>query len=225
MAGEFSLVYDGSNTPYVQIRRTTDSKIWDFVNSAWETYDVANWANYDLDLTNKSGNFYSGDFPTAVAAQTSFKAIYYSRSNGAASTDLVIGSDAVSVWTGATVTSPPAQSAITAGDAIEDARRQLRDDHTGSQRWSNTVLLRYLSDAIFDLGFHRRPDLRLTTSSTLNTVASVTATTDQLIYDRAWQQPLADFICYRALNEDHTDLENVKVAQMHYQSYLERVAA
>ncbi len=70
MSHEIYWVYTGSSTLYAQVRQGKQAnQIWNTSGTpAFETYDTANIANYDIALTEQGtgSNFYSGNFPTGI---------------------------------------------------------------------------------------------------------------------------------------------------------------
>ena len=79
---------------YAQIRdQETPANIADIVNSAWTTYASGSVANYDLQITDRSGSYYTADLPTWVAANTKMTIIYREYASGTTPTesDIILG--------------------------------------------------------------------------------------------------------------------------------------
>lgn len=106
MAGELYISKPGGSLNlYVIVRRISDYKVWDTVATDWATWADGDIANYDVTLTDRGGDFYSGDFPTDIASGTRVLTMYYHRAGGApAITDsLLLTVD--TNWNGASLTS------------------------------------------------------------------------------------------------------------------------
>lgn len=69
MAGEIQAQYSVSGiTAYAMIRNRV-GQIWNTAGSAFEAYNAANIADYDISLTEQgSSGMYVGNFPTAISA-------------------------------------------------------------------------------------------------------------------------------------------------------------
>jgi len=64
MSKEIHLSYESGNNLYAIVRRPSDGKVWDVAGGDWATWSDGNIDNYDIALTDKSGDFYTADFPT-----------------------------------------------------------------------------------------------------------------------------------------------------------------
>lgn len=75
MARELRITYQGASaTLYAVIRRISDSYVWN--GSAFEAWANGNIATYDIALTDRGGDLYSADWPSAMAAGD-YRVIYY----------------------------------------------------------------------------------------------------------------------------------------------------
>ena len=63
MSQEFYLGYPSGHTIYAMIR-ALGGNVWDVTNGEFTTYATANVDDYDMQLTDKSGNYYEGDCDT-----------------------------------------------------------------------------------------------------------------------------------------------------------------
>lgn len=106
MADELNVNFQGSAaTLYAIIRRASDTYAWN--GSAFEAWSDANVGTYDIPLTDKGGDFYSADFPSAIVSGD-YSVFYYEQAGGSpATTDLLLDREDV-YWDGATTSEPPA---------------------------------------------------------------------------------------------------------------------
>ncbi len=136
MSNELSVTYVGSDDVYCIIRRMSDSKVWDNVAEAWDTWANADIADYDIPLTDVGGDVYSEDAPSDLVNGTEYRFNYYEMAGVSPTvTDLLIGSEEGN-WNGTTLeeegTTPAAAgqtqaTGLTFYDLIED----LEDFATG----------------------------------------------------------------------------------------------
>ena len=105
---------------------------------------------------------------------------------------------------------------MTANTVISQVREELNDrDKT---RWSDPVLLQYLSDGERRV-YEKRPDLFLQSNGTsISTPVQLTGLTDPMILDEMSKEGLVSYVCYRGLNEDSDD----KLATGRANGYLRR---
>lgn len=103
MAKELSISYPSGLTVYAIIRRRSDNYVWN--GAAFEAWSNANIATYDVALTDRSGDEYNADFPSAITSGT-YGVNYYVQSGGSpAITDALIGAEIPDInWNGTAVT-------------------------------------------------------------------------------------------------------------------------
>lgn len=106
MANELRVNVQGTgHTVYAVVRSTTDNKVWDDVDSAFETWDDAQIANYAISLADQGGDLYVGDMPTGISVGTEIRTFYYFQDGGSpAITDLLLRFEQ-GVWNGVSTTS------------------------------------------------------------------------------------------------------------------------
>lgn len=103
MADELRLPYQGAATLYAVIRRIADGYVWN--GTAFEAFSAGSIANYDIALTDQGGDYYTADWPTAMAAGTACTVLYYYQAGGSpATTDDLLHAEDVT-WTGTTTAS------------------------------------------------------------------------------------------------------------------------
>ena len=159
MANELSITYQGTANIYVIIRRQSDGYVWDTVAVDWAAWADGDIANYDLALTSYGGDYYAVGFPSAIAADTVCRIIYYKRAGAApALTDLVLATEE-GTWTG-TVTETTAWGTGTTNTYISrtDAdtyfsTRYNTDDWDRSTDTEKTAALVEATQAIDRLNF------------------------------------------------------------------------
>lgn len=119
MSNELKSTYPSGSTVYAIIRRTSDSYVWQTTSATFVTWVDGNIANYDTALTDRSGDFYSADFPSAIAAGT-YAVNYYVQAGGTpAITDVLIGVESPPItWSGAIVTGSSGPNTETIGSAL-----------------------------------------------------------------------------------------------------------
>jgi hypothetical protein len=80
MAGELYISKPGGSLNlYVIVRRISDYKVWSVADTDWVTWADGDIDDYDVALTDRGGDFYNGDFPSAIAAGTRVLTMYYQR--------------------------------------------------------------------------------------------------------------------------------------------------
>lgn len=105
-----------------------------------------------------------------------------------------------------------------ASEVIDRARDLLGDPDTGSSRWTDADLVRWLNDGQRKL-VSLRPDVLLSAIGTLATVTDVSATTDTMTVGTDWREALADYVCYRAFARDAANADYAKRAATHLQLF------
>src|SRR2546423_898785 len=121
MARELRASFQGSATIYGIIRKIADDTV--FNGTIFETWADGNIATYKVALTNRSGDFYSTDFPAAITAGD-YRATYYQQAGGSpATTDYIVGIPTELHWDGAAASSISSVSldpyALTTLDAVK----------------------------------------------------------------------------------------------------------
>ena len=127
MAAELELIYPvAASNLYAVVRRHSDAKVRDVVAAAWDTWADGDIADYDIALTDKSGDLYQGDWPTGVVAGR-YRVTYYLRAGAtAAITDTIIASGDFN-WDGAGLSSGSSVTlSVYALCTLDQAKRQLR---------------------------------------------------------------------------------------------------
>ena len=106
MAGELYISKPGGSLNlYVIVRRISDYKVWSVAASDWATWADGDIDNYDVVLTDRGGDFYNGDFPSAITAGTRVLTMYYQRAGASpAITDSLLLSVDTN-WNGASLVS------------------------------------------------------------------------------------------------------------------------
>jgi hypothetical protein len=111
MAGELNCFFNGTATLYALIRDPSESGyIWN--GSDFVVFSAGDIATYDVPLTDRSGDYYSADFPSGIANGTVCDVAIYEQAGAApATTDLILrsyshvaGSATASVPTGEDLT-------------------------------------------------------------------------------------------------------------------------
>ena len=111
--------------------------------------------------------------------------------------------------------------AITAANVLTEVREYLADKNQGQERWTDAVLLRYLSDALAN-SYKIRRDIFLA-SDTISEPSAVTATTDTVEMDDEYRYALAYYVCWKALSVDNIDKGNLASAQHYEKLYKDRM--
>jgi hypothetical protein len=107
MANELSFPYNTGNTIYVRIFDDSGD-VWNTSGSAFETWNGANVADYDVALSDLSSGLYLGNWPGSIA-DGDYDVIVYRQETGAPlATDPVIGRNFFTVTWDGTVVIPPA---------------------------------------------------------------------------------------------------------------------
>jgi len=92
MAAELTIVYPSAGTLYAIIRCRTDGKVWSTVAGAWATWADGSIADYDVTMTSRGGDLWTGDLPSGIAAGVKYRAIYYEQAGASPATgDYVLG--------------------------------------------------------------------------------------------------------------------------------------
>lgn len=84
MAGIIRTVYGSGATLYAHVRQGTDGQVWN--GSAFESYNSANWGNYDIALTeDASSGYYKATFPATISSGM-YDIYVYEQSGGSPAT-------------------------------------------------------------------------------------------------------------------------------------------
>ncbi|GMW01455.1 MAG: hypothetical protein AMXMBFR84_25920 [Candidatus Hydrogenedentota bacterium] len=100
---------------------------------------------------------------------------------------------------------------MTAGDVIALVRQKLHDDTAGAYRWTDASLLGYLYDAQRAVK-HYAPHYYLTADDTIAEIVEPTTLNDTLTLDRRGKEPLALWVCSKALSEEGQDAANIQLS-------------
>jgi 3-oxoacyl-ACP reductase-like protein len=106
---------------------------------------------------------------------------------------------------------------MTAGDVITRLREQIQDE-VKPYRWSDTLLLAYLSGTLQEMS-RRRPDLAAALDWSQNAVSDVTSLTDILVYDESTRDGLVYGTAERVYLTEEPDQGNVRQAQIMRQKF------
>lgn len=107
MANEIHWPGETGLTVYAQGWRTTDNKVWSSTNSAFETFAVGSWTDYDISLAEiaSGARVYEGDWnPGSTAGSFPF-VVYKQLGTAPASTDEQVGMGTL-LWDGSAETFP-----------------------------------------------------------------------------------------------------------------------
>lgn len=90
------------NTLYVVLRNVSN-QVWNVGAAAWQTYNVANWAQYAIPLTeDTSSGWYTAAVPAGISTTTVLRILVYGQLGGSpAAGDDNLGVS-ISTWTGST---------------------------------------------------------------------------------------------------------------------------
>ena len=105
MANELQVIQGTSRTVYFVIRNTV-GLVWNTGTSAFESYSLANYANYVIQATEQgTTGLYAGTFPTAITTPGLYNIVAVLQAGGSpAATDGSFGSGELT-WTGTSVNS------------------------------------------------------------------------------------------------------------------------
>lgn len=121
MAGEIEIAYGTTGRTLYAVVRSSTGTVWNTAGAAFEAFNAANWADYDIALTEQGASgYYVGTFPAATAGVYNVEA--RDRAGGSpAVTDAVAGAGAVE-WDGSAATylaSRPTLAEILAGGDVD----------------------------------------------------------------------------------------------------------
>jgi uncharacterized membrane protein len=123
MANELNVGSPSGATVYAIIRRVLDSLVWDGAASDFEAWDNASIDDYDVQLTDQGGDYYSADFPAAITAAGNYAVQYYLQAGGApATSDFKLPADETIYWDGTAATDEPAAENYV---SVERAKRYM----------------------------------------------------------------------------------------------------
>lgn len=106
---------------------------------------------------------------------------------------------------------------MTAAHVITDRVRPLVDD-TGSNRWSDALLITYLNDGV-RLVTDNLPESLLSNAYTRATLAEATVIGSTLSVDERYRGALADYVCARAFLTDGQDRYDLARAALHARNF------
>lgn len=119
MANELNLTSPSGANIYAIIRRTSDNYVAQTTTSTFVVWNNANIANYDIALTDQSGDYYSADFPGWITSAGNYVVTYYLRAGGTpATTDDVLDSELVYWNGGAASGGPVGGNTVTIGECV-----------------------------------------------------------------------------------------------------------
>lgn len=125
MAREISIGAPHGETRYVIIRRPSDAAVWSVTNSAFEVWANANIDDYDVQMTDRGGDLYDSDMPSAITTGNYNFIFYLQAGANPAITDNV--SDHVFLyWNAASlVAAPPVGLSAFALISLDNIKRLL----------------------------------------------------------------------------------------------------
>jgi hypothetical protein len=91
-------------------------------------------------------------------------------------------------------------------------------DGDTAQRWSNTVLMRWLNDGVY-LITTLRPESLLATAYSLTTLTELTALSGTISIGDRYREALVDYVCGRALAQESQDERDRVRAKDHFQQF------
>lgn len=109
MANEIRFNYPSGRTLYAVVRRQSDGAVWYQAGAVFEAWGTGSRTadNYDIALTDMSGSFYMGDFPSGITTEAQYDVVVFERAGASpADTDYPVGntvirwngSSAIDVW-------------------------------------------------------------------------------------------------------------------------------
>ncbi len=106
MAGEIELAYGTTGRTLYAVVRSTTGTVWNTAGSAFEAFNAANWADYDVALAEQGASgYYVGDFPAGIVTAGVYNVEARDRAGGSpAVTDPPAGAGSLE-WTGSAVAS------------------------------------------------------------------------------------------------------------------------
>jgi len=134
-ANEINAFAPGVTTAYAVVRQA-DGDVWYVMGQVFEVWGTGarTAADYDIALTDKSGDMFVGNFDTNIAAQFCHLVTHYQAGAGPADTDPVVWQE-YGYWSGTTWT-VTTQTTATIADAVWD---ELIADHTGETTFGGEV--------------------------------------------------------------------------------------
>lgn len=215
MANELQISFDSGSNLYAIVRRTSDSYVWQTTTSTFVVWNDSNIANYDVAMTDNSGDYYSGDFPTGITTAANYLVGYFVRAGATpATTDEVLPSE-VFFWSGGTTTGGTVGgNTLTIGGAVTILRTIARNagisdtDDATYDLTNKHIILQLIGD---DLARRTR---------CIQTVSSFTITLDSAAIDLSG---IAGFHTERGL-EYWIDGEDRPLSALSYQDINNRLA-
>jgi hypothetical protein len=126
MAAELEISGPSGATIYAIVRRHSDAQAWDVTNATFEAWDDGSIGDYDIPLTDKSGDLYQADFPTDIDSGTRVRVSYYKQAGGSpATSDTHIKSEDY-VWDGSGLSGSGSVTLVSGALAtLEEFKRHL----------------------------------------------------------------------------------------------------
>lgn len=139
MAKEIQVGYPTSAVTLYAVVLNSVGQFWNTAGAAFEAFNAANWADYDIYLTEQSTTgIYLGDFP-AVAAGFYNIAILLRAGGSPAVTDDTIAAGVLG-WDGSAVVNPPSVAMIQAGTSLLDLAVMIQGDGTAAAKFTAAAL-------------------------------------------------------------------------------------
>lgn len=139
MAKEIQVAYPTSAVNLYAVILSSVGQFYNTVGAAFENFNAANWADYDIALTEQSTTgVYLGDFP-ALAAGTYSIAFFLRAGGSPAVTDDAIAAGIIG-WDGSAVINPPSVAMIQAGTSLLDLAVMIQGDGTAAAKFTAAAL-------------------------------------------------------------------------------------
>jgi hypothetical protein len=129
VANELNIGAASGSSVYTTLRRATDSYVYQTTTTTFVVWVDANIANYDIALTDRSGDYFSADMPAAITASGTYIANYYVMAGATpATSDTLLDSEEI-YWDGGTASAAPVGgNTITIGAAVTILRVACRNE-------------------------------------------------------------------------------------------------
>lgn len=98
-ANEIEFVYPSGSTLYALVRQPSTAKVWDAGTAAWDTWADGDIGDYDIPMTDQSGDYYTATFPATIGSGSYTVSIYLQAGGAPATSDSLLGVGPI-VWTG-----------------------------------------------------------------------------------------------------------------------------
>lgn len=100
---------------------------------------------------------------------------------------------------------------MTAANVIADVRAMLHDLEEASYRWSDALLMQFITWSEQEVR-RLRPDLFYNASDAIAEPVAITSTSDTLTLNDTSREVVSNLVAYRALSQDTADSENTSMA-------------